>query len=546
MTPPATDRLLGCLALAPPAVALSAVPALQFPHSRWLCLTLAAPVVVWGAWPFHRAAAAALRHGRATTDTLVSVGTLAALGWSVAALLRGAPDAVLLGVAAAVTAVALLARWAAGRVPVPAGPADRVAAVAVPVAGALAVATLGFWLGAGAAPGAALGAAVSVLVVGCPGAAALAVPAALLAAHRRAARAGVGIGGAAGPLTAARLDTVVLRSGDLTAGAPALHTTHVDEGVLHDDVLRLAGAVAAEVDDPVARAVAAAARGRFGALPAAAEFDAYAGLGARGIVAEVVGDTVVAHAVLVGRAELLAEHDIALPASLTAARDATEAAGHAAVAVAWDGIARGVLEVADPVPTAHVAAVADLRALGLTPVLVTGRPPGTARGIAAQAGIDPADVVADAPPEHTAAVVRALRAAGGRVAVLGTADVAARVAADLAVAPGPDPGGPVDLRAARGGLPAATDAVTLARHAGRTISGNLCWGYAGSAAALPPAAAGLLHPTIALAATLAGVVLVAAHSALPVRLRGSAAPPGPDRSIGDAARSQRAEPATAR
>ena len=75
--------------LSVPVVLLAMVPAWQFTYWQWLSLTLAAPVVVWGGWPFHRAAWTNLRHGAATMDTLVSLGTLAAFGWSLVALFFG-------------------------------------------------------------------------------------------------------------------------------------------------------------------------------------------------------------------------------------------------------------------------------------------------------------------------------------------------------------------------------------------------------------------------------------------------------------------------
>ena len=449
------DRFLLVTALAVPVIALSMVPALQFPGWEWLALVLAAPAVVWGAWPLHRAAATNLRHGAATMDTLISLGTLAALGWSVVALLRG-QGMTYLEVGAGVTAFVLLGRWLEARskrragaaltalldlgakeasvlrdggevrvpaaslqvgdrfvvrpgetiatdgvvedgnsaldtamltgesVPVEVRPgdpvvggctnvggrlvvratrvgadtqlarmarlvedaqsgkaavqrlADRVSGVFVPVVIALAVATLGFWLGAGAGANAAFTAAVAVLIIACPCALGLATPTALLVGTGRGAQLGVLIKGPEVLESTRRVDTVVLdKTGTLTTGKMAVHRVVATED--DDGALRMAASVEQGSEHPVGRAIVAAARERFGELPDVAEFDSAPGLGVRGVVSELAGNVIVAHAVLVGAPALLAQHGIALPDALGVAVDAGRADGLTAVAVAWDG-----------------------------------------------------------------------------------------------------------------------------------------------------------------------------------------------------------------
>ena len=585
-----SHRLLVSALLALPVVALSVLPEWQFRHWQWIALTLTAPVVVWGGWPFHRAALRYGRRGRATTDTLVSLGTLAAFGWSVYALLAGTAgetgllrpfrviliggagaDATLLEVAAGVTVLALAGRYleaacrhragAALRGPVlPDGalvelvtrPGETIAdhgadlgrgagldpdpdpgtTAFAPLVIGLSVATLGYWLGAGAGPAHAVIATVAVLLVAGPCAVGLATPSALLAGIGRGTQLGILINGPEVPGSSRAVDTVVLgRTGTLTTGVITVHAVHPAEGVDADQALRLAGAVEQACEHPVARAITAAAVAAAGAdeLPGVAEFDSTPGVGVRGVIAELEGDTVIAHAVLVGRPALLAELDIELPADLVDARATTEAAGHSAVTVAWDGVARAVIAVGDEVRPDSAAAVGGLRALGLTPILLTGDDGAAARVLAGQVGIDPEAVLAEVGPDDTVGVVRRLQGEGRVVAMIGdrVADAAALAAADLGLALGPGAAAAGDHRTPpRGGLPAALDAIRLARRTLRVIQSNRWFAVSYHTAALPLAASGLLNPLLAGAAMASSSVFVLANS---LRLRRfGAGRPDPD------------------
>ncbi|HEX8004155.1 MAG TPA: heavy metal translocating P-type ATPase [Mycobacteriales bacterium] len=635
-------RLLVSATLSVPVVLLSMVPALQFRFWQWLAFALAAPVVVYGAWPFHHAAAVKARHGAATMDTLISVGVTAAFGWSVWALFwggagepgmrmgaHGMPD-VYLEVAAGVTTLIVLGRWFEARakrrsgaalkallelgakdvavlrdgvetrvavaelqagdlflvrpgeriatdgvvtdgqsavdesmltgesVPVEVGPgdavtgatvnaggvltvratrvgadtalariarlvteaqsgkapvqrlADRVSAVFVPVVIALALATLAYWLLDGAGVERAFEAAVAVLIIACPCALGLATPTALLVGTGRGAQLGILIKGPEVLESTRRVDTVVLdKTGTVTTGRMTLVDVVTTER--RADVLRLAGAVENASEHPIARAVADAARAEVGALPRVESFAGTAGLGVSGVVD--------GHAVLAGREALLREWSLTVPDALARAREDAEAGGRTAVFVAWDGAVRAVLVVADTPKETSAAAVAELKALGLRPVLLTGDNERTARGIAAQVGID--EVVAEVLPEGKVDVVRRLQAEGRVVAMVGDGvnDAAALAQADLGLAMGTGTDVAIeasDLTLVRGDLRTAPAAIRLARRTLRTIQGNLFWAFAYNVAAIPVAAAGRLSPLLAGGAMAFSSVFVVTNS---LRLR---------------------------
>ncbi|THA23747.1 copper-translocating P-type ATPase [Streptomyces sp. RKND-216] len=644
-------RLLTAVILAVPVVAMAMVPALQFTSWQWLSLTLAAPVVVYAGWPFHRAAWTNLRHGAATMDTLVSVGTGAAFLWSVWALFLGTAGmpgmthpfeftvsrtdgagTIYLEAAAGVTAFLLAGRYfearakrragaalralmelgaqevtvlrdgreqrvpvaelavgdrftvrpgekiatdgtvvegssavdaslltgesvpvevaagdpvtgatlnAGGRLVVEATRvgsetqlarmaklvedaqngkaaaqrlADRISAVFVPAVILLALATLGVWLAVGGSVTAAFTAGVAVLIIACPCALGLATPTALMVGTGRGAQLGILIKGPEVLENTRRADTVVLdKTGTVTTGRMTLLAVRTAGGEDEEEVLRLAGALEHASEHPVARAVAAGAAARVGDLPSPVEFASIPGLGVRGVVD--------GRAVLVGRARLLRDRSVALPAELAAARDDAERAGRTVVAVAWDGRARALLEVADAVRDTSAEAVRRLRALGLTPVLLTGDNAAVAAAVAAEVGID--EVVSEVLPEDKVDVVERLQAEGRSVAMVGDGvnDAAALAQADLGLAMGTGTDAAMeagDLTLVRGDLRVAADAIRLSRRTLATIKGNLFWAFAYNVAALPLAAAGMLSPMIAGAAMAFSSVFVVGNS---LRLR---------------------------
>ncbi|MEU9893037.1 heavy metal translocating P-type ATPase [Streptomyces phaeochromogenes] len=648
------ERLTVSALLALPVVLLSMVPALQFDNWQWLALTLAAPVVVWGGLPFHRAAFTNARHGAATMDTLVSVGTVAAFGWSLWALFLGdagmegmrdegfsltvsrteGSSAIYLEVAAGVVALILLGRYlearskrqagaalralmelgskdvsvvqdgrevrvpvtalavgdrfvvrpgekvatdgtvvegssavdasmltgesvpvdvtvgsavtgatvnAGGRLVVEATRvgadtrlarmarlvedaqngkaqvqrlADRVSGVFVPVVLLIAVGTFGGWLGVTGDTAAAFTAAVAVLIIACPCALGLATPTALMVGTGRGAQLGILIKGPEVLESTRRVDTVVLdKTGTVTTGRMTLQEVYAADGTDEERVLRLAGALEHASEHPVARAVAEGAQARTGPLAAVDGFENVAGLGVRG--------TVEGHAVLVGRARLLEEAGIALPEELAAFKRRAEEDGRTAVAVAWDGVARGVVTVADAVKETSAEAVRALRALGLRPVLLTGDNRTVAESVARAVGIDPADVIAEVLPRDKVDVIERLRGEGRTVAMVGDGvnDAAALATADLGLAMGTGTDAAIeasDLTLVRGDLRVAADAIRLSRKTLSTIRGNLVWAFGYNVAALPLAAAGLLNPMIAGAAMAFSSVFVVTNS---LRLR---------------------------
>ncbi|MEU3352453.1 heavy metal translocating P-type ATPase [Streptomyces sp. NPDC037389] len=645
------QRLAVSLVLAVPVVLMAMVPALQFDNWQWLSLTLAAPVVVWGALPFHKAAWTNARHGAATMDTLVSIGTLAALGWSLWALFFGhagmpgmrhgfdfsvsradGSSSIYLEAAAGVTAFILAGRYLeakskrkAGaalrallelgakdvavlrdgrevRVPVAelaAGDlfvvrpgekiatdgtvteggsavdasmltgesvpmdvtvgdavtgatvnvsgrlvvratrvgadtqlsrmarlvedaqngkaavqrlADRISGIFVPVVLLIALGTLLTWLSVTGDATAAFTAAVAVLIIACPCALGLATPTALMVGTGRGAQLGILIKGPEVLESTRRVDTVVLdKTGTVTTGRMALHEVITAPGVSEQDLLRLAGALEHASEHPIARAIADGAAERTGTLPAPESFENIAGLGVQGVVD--------GHAVLVGREKLLAEWVIELPVELAAAKAAAEAEGRTAVAVAWDGAARGVLTVADAVKDTSAAAIAELRRLGLTPVLLTGDNKAVAEAVAREVGID--EVIAEVLPQDKVDVVKRLQAEGRSVAMVGDGvnDAAALATADLGLAMGTGTDAAIeagDLTLVRGDLLVAADAIRLSRRTLGTIKGNLFWAFGYNIAALPLAAAGMLNPMIAGAAMAFSSVFVVTNS---LRLR---------------------------
>lgn len=391
--------------------------------------------------------------------------------------------------------------------------ADRISAVFVPVVMGLALATLGYWLGSGAGLTAAFTAAVAVLIIACPCALGLATPTALLVGTGRGAQLGILIKGPEVLENTRKADTILLdKTGTVTTGRMTLMEVHTTGSTEETEVLRLAGALEHSSEHPIARAVAEGAAATVGTLPVPEDFANVPGLGVQGVVD--------GRAVLVGREKLLGAWAVELPEGLRAAKEEAERNGRTVIAVAWDGEARAVLEVADAVKDTSAEAVRRLRALGLTPVLLTGDNKAVAESVAAQVGID--EVVAEVLPQDKADVVRGLQAQGRSVAMVGDGvnDAAALAQADLGLAMGTGTDAAIeagDLTLVRGDLRVAADAIRLSRRTLGTIRSNLFWAFAYNVAALPLAAAGLLNPMIAGAAMAFSSVFVVGNS---LRLRG--------------------------
>jgi Cu+-exporting ATPase len=645
-------RLVVAALLSAPLLAMSMIPALQFDNWQWLSLQLATPVVLWAAWPFHRATWANLRHGAATMDTLISVGTLSAWLWSLYALFLGnagepgmkmdfsllpsggsGADEIYLEIAGVVTTFILAGRWFEARakrragaalhallelgakdvalldaddnesrvpveqlavgdrfvvrpgekvatdgvvesgnsavdmsmltgesVPVEVGPgddvagatvnaggrlvvratkvgsdtalaqiaklvtdaqsgkapvqrlADRISGVFVPIVIGIAVATLGFWLGAGESASFAFTAAVAVLIIACPCALGLATPTALLVGTGRGAQLGLLIKGPEVLESTRRVDTIVLdKTGTVTTGRMELVDVVTIDGVERSDALRLVGALENASEHPIAQAIARAARDQLGSLDPVEAFNNREGLGVEGVVD--------GHAIVAGRPELLADWALYLSPELEAAKAEGERNGRTAIAAGWDGGLQALFVVADAVKPTSAEAVARLKELGLRPVLLTGDNEATARAVAAEVGID--EVIAEVLPSDKAEVVKRLQAEGRVVAMAGDGvnDAPALAQADLGLSIGTGTDVAIDasdLTLMSGDLVAAGDAIRLSRATLRTIKQNLAWAFGYNVAAIPLAAAGLLNPIIAAAAMALSSVSVVANA---LRLR---------------------------
>lgn len=645
-------RLIGSVILTVPVIAMAMIPALQFTYWQWASLALAAPVIVWGAWPFHKAAWTNLKHGAATMDTLISMGTSAAFLWSLYALFLGtagvpgmthpfeftlAPSDgaanIYLEVGAGVTMFILAGRYFEKRSKKQAGAAlrallelgakevavlrggvetkipvedlqvgdefivrpgekiatdgvvvsgtsavdasmltgeavpvevaegdavtgattnvggrlvvrasrvgsdtqlaqmaklvedaqtgkaevqrlaDRISGIFVPIVIMVAAVTLGGWLGAGFPVSAAFTAAVAVLVIACPCALGLATPTALLVGTGRGAQMGVLIKGPEVLESTRKVDTVVLdKTGTVTTGKMTLVDVVTEPGADRAELLRLAGALEDASEHPIAQAIAKGATQEIGELP---QVESFANLEGRGVQGVVDG-----HAVLVGRETLLAEWSLKLSPALAATKASAESEGKTVVAVGWDGQARGILIVADTVKPSSVEAIKQLKALGLSPILLTGDNEAVARHIAAEVGID--EVIAEVLPQDKVDVVVRLQQEGKVVAMIGDGvnDAPALAQADLGLAMGTGADVAIeasDITLVRGDLRSAVDAIRLSRKTLSTIKTNLFWAFAYNVAAIPVAALGMLNPMLAGAAMALSSVFVVGNS---LRLRG--------------------------
>jgi len=646
------QRLIGSIVLTVPVIAMAMIPALQFTYWQWASLTLAAPVIVWAGWPFHKAAWTNLKHGTATMDTLVSMGTSAAFLWSLYALFFGhagmpgmkhpfefalarsdGAGNIYLEAAAGVTMFILAGRYfekrskrqagaalrallelgakevsvlrdgaevkistsdlsvgdefvvrpgekiatdgvvvsgtsavdasmltgesvpvevregdpvtgatvnAGGRLVVRATRvgsdtqlaqmaklvedaqsgkaqvqrlADRISGIFVPIVIVIALVALAAWLISGSGVAAAFTAAVAVLVIACPCALGLATPTALLVGTGRGAQMGVLIKGPEVLESTRKVDTVVLdKTGTVTTGKMTLVDAITEPGTDRAELLRLAGALEDASEHPIAQAIAKGAVQEVGQLPTPEDFVNVEGKGVQGVVD--------GHAVLVGRESLLADWSQHLFPDVAAAKAAAEAEGKTVVAVGWDGQARGILVVADTVKPTSAEAIAGLKGLDLTPVLLTGDNEAVAQRIAAEVGID--QVIAEVLPKDKVDVVTRLQGEGKVVAMVGDGvnDAPVLAQADLGLAMGTGTDVAIeasDITLVRGDLLAAVDAIRLSRRTLGTIKGNLFWAFAYNVAAIPVAALGMLNPMLAGAAMAFSSVFVVGNS---LRLRG--------------------------
>ena len=394
--------------------------------------------------------------------------------------------------------------------------ADKVSSVFVPTVFAISLATLAAWMFFDGDSTQAFTAAVSVLIIACPCALGLATPTALMVGSGRAAQMGIVIKGIDVLQSTRRIDTVVLdKTGTVTTGAMTLAGVHCIEGVSREDVLRLAGAVEKGSEHPIARAIVSAAEDELGVLPALDEFMAMPGVGATGRLDGTI--------ITVGREEVFRERLVIIPTVLRDALAASRERGETAVVVAWDAQAKAVISVADQPKSTSPDAIAQLKLMGLAPILLTGDNEVTARAIAESVGIDTDEhhLYAGVLPDEKVAIVKDLQDRGYAVAMVGDGvnDAAALAQADVGIAMG---GGTdvamqaSDLTIVNGDLRSVPDAIRLSRATLRTIRTNVFWAFAYNVAAIPLAASGRMNPMWAGLAMASSSVFVVTNS---LRLR---------------------------
>ena len=644
-------RLTISAGLGVPVAVVSMVTALQFKNWQWFALLFSAPVVTWGAWPFHRAALMNARHRNTTMDTLISLGVFAATAWSVWALVWGDVTAhsemtgmsggihVYFEVAVAVTIFLLAGRYFEARAKRRAGDAlrallalgartatvlrdgeevvidaalikvgerfvvrpgeiiaadgiveegessidasmltgesvpvdvksgskvtgttvnlsgrlivkarrvgadstfaqmtklvrdaqstkapvqklaDRVSSVFVPTVIVLALLTFLAWYFLGDdvdRVADSFTAAVAVLIIACPCALGLATPTALMVGSGRAAQMGIVIKGVDVLQSTRRIDTVVFdKTGTVTTGVMQLVDVVVGVGATRAEVLGLAGAVEHASEHPVAKAIASAAKAELGQLESVQQFESVAGMGTSGVVD--------GKRVLVGGEALMNSRTVIISATLRSALQEARNGGNTAVLVAYDGSAKAVCVVADRPKQNSAAAIAELRNLGLRPVLLTGDNRATAVAVAEQVGIETDDqhVIAGVLPAEKVRVVADLQERGYAVAMVGDGvnDAAALAQADVGIAMGTGTDVAMnasDLTIVSGDLRLVSDAILLSRATLRSISANVFWAFAYNIAAIPLAALGYMNPMWAGLAMAFSSVFVVSNS---LRLR---------------------------
>jgi Cu+-exporting ATPase len=394
--------------------------------------------------------------------------------------------------------------------------ADRVSAIFVPTVLLISIVTLLGWLIVDGETANAFTAAVAVLIIACPCALGLATPTALMVGSGRAAQMGVVIKGVDVLQSTRRIDTVVFdKTGTITTGVMQMLDVVCVDGVDRAEALRLIGAVEHASEHPIAKAIARAAQKELGTLPAVSNFNALAGMGARGVVDGVT--------VVVGQERLLKGELILVPAALRQAMADARAFGNTAVVAAWGGQARAVCVVADQPKATSREAIDTLRDMGMAPVLLTGDTQATAEAIAALIGIDGDEyhVRGGLLPAEKVAVIREIQDRGYAVAMVGDGvnDAAALAQADVGIAMGTGTDVAMqasDLTIVSGDLRLVADSIALSRATLRTISANVFWAFAYNAAAIPLAASGRLNPMWAGLAMACSSVFVVLNS---LRLR---------------------------
>ena len=631
-------RLVVSAICALPVMLMSMIRPLQFDGWQWVSLVLALPVALWGAAPFHRSAWRNARHGATTMDTLVSLGVIAAMSWSVWALIfgnageigmkmnmslfprsatsvmtdhssmeSGSHDEIYLEVATTLVTFLLAGRyfevrsrrragaalrsllsigsqeatlWRDGvETLIPIGAlgvgeifmvrpgetiatdgvvvegqsavdrsmvtgesipieisvgdavtggtlnsngrllvratrigrdtvlsqmarlvekaqdgkapiqrlADRVSAVFVPIVMSLSLATLVGWLVISGDAQKSFQAAVSVLVIACPCALGLATPVALLVGTSRAAREGIIIKGAHVLEATRGIDTIVFdKTGTLTTGIMTLQ--RVDEIV--PEFLSAVMAVEMQSEHPIARAVVNGLRDR--GVVATSRVDEFVNIPGVGVSALVNG-----RHITIGRS-------ISQGNSVATIVEATV-----------DGEVVARFEVSDQIKPTAASIVAELRELGVRPMIVSGDAIGPVHDVAKQVGIDVSETRSGVLPADKLRIVGELQASGASVAMVGDGvnDAAALVAADLGIAMGTGTDAAMeagDLTIVSGDLAVVPKALALSRRTLRIIQANLFWAFAYNVAAIPLAVAGLMNPVLAgLAMALSSVFVVA-------------------------------------
>ncbi len=626
-------RLVVAIALGIPVLLMSMVSILRFDGWQWFTLGLTLPVALWSGFPFHRSMVLNLRHGETTMDTLISIGVLASLAWSVWALLAtsagdigmsmpmsftGGGDHLYFEVASTTVAIVLAGRWFEHRskrrigdavnalletagdtvevrrgdgttsivevdslqvddvfvvapgdriatdgvviegsssvdmsmltgesVPVEVEPgsdvvrtainsdgvlvvratrigrdtkvaaiarlvmnaqaggapvqriADRVSAVFVPVIVALSVVTTIAWLLFGSSTEDAFSTGVAVLIIACPCALGLATPMALLVGTSQGARAGILISGPHILEQTRTVETLVLdKTGTITTGQMWVTSVTGVGGWSRDDVLHHAGAVEASHQHPIARAIVDAALQEIeGELPVAVDAVNIPGFGVRGAVGGVI-------------VEVRTSAD---PSRST----------ETGVDVVVDGTLVGTIFVADRAKISSADAIAEIKALGIRPLMATGDRRAVADVIAHEVGIDSEDVYAELSPSEKLSLISDLQAEGRQVAMVGDGvnDAAALAAADLGISMGAGSDVAIhasDLTLMRNDLTSVVDAIELSRRTLRTIKVNLLWAFGYNVAAVPLAMSGQLSPLVAGLAMVLSSVFVVSNS---LRLR---------------------------